>query len=245
MKPLLGLICLHLIGNAALLGLGYYWLSVGESSTSMLALSISLLLIFLGGATWLHGSALAYFRDAGGELSPVLTTVVRHLPPLILLAVATFALYMWLAAWNPSPILLSIASFFTMMFQKPVRPAILLRIWEAILWLIQWCVLPVILLPLAAAIAQRNWHGFSEFGSQLRNWKYWVLIPALLLVGVWLPLSLIRWVPVKGAFATEFVSLILRFFAGYLLFVAGCLAMAFVTSRGKPALSQLSTAGSP
>ena len=243
MRPLVKLFLMHLIGNAALLGLAYYWLSVGESSTSMLALSIAILVIFFGGAVWLHGSALAYFRSGRGELRQSLSAGVRHLPPLLLFAIVTFAIDMSLGAWDPSSLLLSIASFFTMTFQKPVRPQILLRIWEVILWLLRWCVLPVILLPLAAAIAQ--WSGFGEFGAQIRNWKHWLLIPALLLVGIWLPLRLVAWVPIKGTFSAELISFVLRFAAGYLLFVAGCLAVAFVTSRGRPALSQPSTVPSP
>jgi hypothetical protein len=244
-RPLFWLILVQLIGNALLLGLGYYWLGIGESSGSMLALSIAVVLIFTLGAVWLHGGALAYFREAGTSARDVFVRVLRHLPPLLLLATGAFALYVWLTAWNPSPTILSIASFLTMTFQKPVRPGVLLQIWQVLLWLLLWCVLPVLLLPLASGIAHRNWRGFGEFGAQLRDWKYWLLIPVILLGGIWLPLWLIGWVPVRGAFALELASLILRFGVGYLLFVAACLALAFVTSRGRSVLSQPSTVSSP
>lgn len=234
------LVLLHLIGNAALLGIGYYWLGVGESSGAMLALSIGMLLVFALGAVWLHGVSLAYFRGER-DLRAALLRVVRHLPALLLLAVVVFVLYMWLGAWNPSAMLLSLASFFTMTFQKPVRPAALLSVFEVVLWVLRWCALPVLLLPLAAGIADRNWRGFGEFGRQLRNWKLWLLIPLLLLAGVWLPLRIAAWRPFAGTFGVEMTSLILRLGVGYLLFVAACLALAFITSRGKPSLSQPTT----
>lgn len=245
MSSFANLVLLHLIGNAALLGLGYYWLGVGESDGPMLALSIGTLLLFVAGAVWLHGVSLAYFRGFGQDLRPVLTRVARHLPALMVLAIAVFALYMWLGGWNPSSMLLSIASFFTMTFQKPVRPGDVLTIFQGVLWALRWWILPVLLLPVAAAIADRNWRGFGDFGRQLRDWKLWLLVPALLFAGVWVPLRLAAWTPVKGNFGAETVSLIVRLGAGYLLFVVSCLAVAFITSRGKPAFSQLTTATSP
>lgn len=239
------LVLLHLFGNAALLGLGYYWLGVGESDGAMLALSIGTLLLFVAGAVWLHGVSLAYFRNFEQSLRSVFTRVARHLPALVVFAIAVFALYMWLGGWNPSSILLSIASFFTMTFQKPVRPGDMLTIFQGVLWVLRWWILPVLLLPLAAAIADRNWRGFGEFGRHLRDWKVWLLVPALLFAGVWVPLRLAAWTPVKGNFGAEIVSLIARLSAGYLLFVTACLAVAFITSRGKPSLSQLTTVPSP
>jgi hypothetical protein len=244
-RPIVQLTALHLIGNAALLWLGYTWLGAGESDLRALLLSIAMVLIFLLGGVWLHGTSLAYFREPTAGLRTALGRSARRLLPLILLALIVGSLYLSLRLWDPGPLLLKIASAGTMLFQKPVRPDWLLRAYEVKRWLIQWCVLPVFLLPMASGIAGRGWSGWGEFRAQWRNGWYWLAAPLLLLAGVWLPLWLAKWTPVMGSFGQEMTSLVMRLGAGYLLFVGACLALAFVTSRGKPAVSQPSTVPSP
>lgn len=231
---------LHVIGNAALLGLGYYWLGVGESDGARLALSLALVLVFVAGAVWLHGTSLVYFRE--GALLPL-----RRIPALALFAAMVGVLYFALRVWRPldEQTGATIASFFTMMLQKPVRPAWVQSVLDPLWWTILRVVIPTMLLPTAAGIAVHGWRGGNAYASQLRNWRYWALSAPLWIAVSWAPLALATWKPGMGEWGVEMASFLARYGFAYLLFVAACLLLAFVASRGKPDLSQPSTVPSP
>ncbi|MBV9038542.1 MAG: hypothetical protein JO182_28905, partial [Acidobacteriaceae bacterium] len=75
---------LHLIGNALLLWLGYYWLGVGESDTAHLLGSAAIVLGGVCVALFLHGTALVYFdRDGERSLAHAMGTAARNLLPLL------------------------------------------------------------------------------------------------------------------------------------------------------------------
>jgi hypothetical protein len=245
-RPLALLTLAHFIGNAVLLAIGYYWLGVGESSAANLLFSAGLILLILFGAAWLHGSSFAHFRSAGG-LPTILCSPLTRLLPLAVLAAAVALLYLAAEYWNPvSPDRINrTASYLTLTFQTPVRPAPIERVFNSVWWIVEWMLLPLLLLPLASNVAVHGWRGLTQIGAKLRNWRYWLLIPALVPLTIWLPFRLMAWTPAMSSFAMETASLIARFGAAYLLFVTGGLALAFVTSRGKPFVSQETTAVSP
>jgi hypothetical protein len=230
----------HLIGLAVLLTLGYYWLGVGESDASHLALSVALLLAAALGMAYLYGTAFAYFRT-GGHLR------MNHLPPLLLLVLAAGAIYFAAEYWNPvsENRINQTASYLTLTFQTPVRPAQVERVLGDLWWVVEWVLIPLLLLPMAAGVAVRGWAGFGGFTAVLKRWSVWLAVPLLLLASVWVPLRLMAWTPAMSSFAMETASLVARFVAAYLLFVAGGLAVAFVTSRGRPEVSHPTTVVSP
>lgn len=231
---------MHLVGNAALMGLAYYWLGVGESDALHLAISAALVVLVTAGFAWLQGTALAQFRSASALRW-------RHLVPLMLLALVAAATYFAAEYWNPASEsrINRTASYLTLTFQTPVRPASVARVFGWIWWVVEWALIPLLLLPVASGVAARGWAGFAEFGSKLRNWGYWLAVPLLLLVALWAPFRLMAWKPETSSFAMETASLIARFGLAYLLFVAGGLLLALVTSRGRPVASQPSTVVSP
>jgi hypothetical protein len=235
---------LQLVGNALLLWLGYTWLGIGESNGSMLALSGALVLALVAGVALLQGVSLAYFRAQDDRLRRTLGNVVRRVVPLIIVGIVAALLYLGLWLWDPKPLVLWIASGLTYLTQSPVRPAWILRVVEYVLMVVRWGVLPVFLVPLASGIATRGWQGWREYRTQLRNWRYWLIVPAALIVGVWLPLWMVAWTPVKGSFTSEMVSFLARYSVAYLLFVAAALVLAFATSRGRPVVTQESTTAS-
>ena len=239
---------LHLFSVALLLWLGYEWLGVGESTPLRLAWSGLDALAILALACWLYGATLALYREGGAAtLNEAFRVALRHLAPLVLAAVATVALYGFLAWWDSysSQPALRIASWLTLRLRKPVKPAAVLQVFQAVLWMVRWALLPAELLPLASGVASRGWRGFGEFGWRRHSRLYRLAVPLLLLAGLWLPFRLLAWRPRMPAFAWEMVSFALRIGAGYLLFVAVGLALAYGTSRGRPAVSQPITAPSP
>lgn len=227
-------LCLvHVVTNALLLWLGYEWLGVGESTIPRLLWSAVFALAILSMACWLHGATFAYFRmPEDSRIAAAFRAVLQHLLPLLLAAIGIMVLYTLLARWadySPQPAL-KLASYLTLKFRKPVKPAMVMRVFNVALWLVRWVLLPLVLLPIASGIAARGWRGFAEVGWRGR---VWLLAPVLLLAGVWLPFVLLGWVPRVGFFWLQMASFTVRIGLAYLLFVAAAVALAFVTSRGR------------
>ena len=226
------LLILQLAGNAVLLWLAYVWLGVGESSIPRLLWSAILALAILAAFCWLHGDTLAWFR--GGRIG-------QRVVVFLLAAIAVIVLYGLLsrfadttAQWG-----FQLASYLTLKFRKPVKPATIQRIFSVGWWLVRWVLLPLVLLPIASGMATR---GRPEWGWKGRGW---LLVPFLLLAGLWLPFVLLGWVPRVGGFWLQMVSFAIRFGLAYLLFVGAAVALAAVTSRGRPDFSQPKTVVSP
>ncbi|MGP8245658.1 MAG: hypothetical protein ACLQVN_14210 [Bryobacteraceae bacterium] len=238
----------HALANVLLLWLGYYWLGLGEGRASALAWSalVALALVCLG--SWCYGAAFLYFAPA--TRAPVLAawrTALRHLLPLAVAAMLLLFLYLALDGWTESrdSWAAKTASWFTLKLRQPVRPAAVLRAFDIALWLVRWMVLPVLWLPMLAGIASVGWRGFLALGSRWRKPLYWLEAPVLLWMAVWVPLKLLAWIPEISGFSLQMASFVVRAAAAYLLFVAGWLGIAFVTSGGKPRLTQSNTAVSP
>lgn len=246
-RPNMTLAALHLAGNAVLLLLGYYWLGIGESRTLTLLWSLFVALFLVAVTAVLHGATFAYFREPAPGLPAAFRTAVRHLPAIVAGTLAVLALYVLLDRWaeySAQPAF-TIASWFTLKLRKPVKPATILRIFSVVTWLVRWTVLPMVLLPMVASAASRGWRGFTHFGKLGGRRVYWLACPLLLLCAFWLPFRLIAWVPTVGSFAMEIISFTVRFLIAYLLFVGAWLLLAFLTSAGRPVLSQSRTVVSP
>jgi hypothetical protein len=230
------LTAVHLVGNALLLWLGYYWLGLGESRAVTLVWSAAIAAALLAGTCWLYGGAFAYFRAPGAGVRSAFQAALRRLWMLAAFAIVVLVIYGLLAKWQdysgrPA---FSIASWLTLQLRKPVKPGSVLRVFNAAVWLVRWIALPGLFTPLFAMLA----------GARGRRW-YSIEAPLFVLLALWVPLRLLGWVPHAGTFGMEMASFVLRAAAAYLLFVAGGLALAFRTSGGKPAVSQLKTVASP
>ena len=241
------LILIHLVGDALLLWLGYLWLGTSEATTARLLWSgVSALLLLLA-ALWLTGATLVYFRE-GGDLRPAFVRTLHHLLPLLLLALLAWSLYALLDVWqafSQRPAF-AIASWLTLHLRRPVKPEGVMRVFNVMLWIVRWAVLPVLLLPAAASIAENGWSGFvRRVGSRSRRWIYWAEVTLLVPAAFWLPFVLLRWIPKMPNFGLEMLSFVVRFGVGYLCFVASLIALSFVTSSGRPRSSQPSTVVSP
>jgi hypothetical protein len=239
----------HLLGNALILWLGYYWLGIAESDGAHLAWSALVVLLFVLSALWLHGTALALFhREARPGFAAAALNVGRNLIPLFVLAITAIAIYWVLAKiygqFGHKAFL--VASFLTLHLRKPVSPGRVLGWYRDFIWLLRWLIVPVLLLPLAANTALIGWRGYQlhslrRSGSVL----YWIEVCALLLIAIWVPLRLLHWIPEFARFNAQMASFAARFALGYLLFVAALLSLEFFTSGGKPRAIQPNTVASP
>ncbi|MGA2136252.1 MAG: hypothetical protein ABSH50_28510 [Bryobacteraceae bacterium] len=233
------LVATHLAGNALLLWLGYYWLGVGESRAATLLWGALVALIALSLACWLHGGTFAFFAADKPALLPAFRTAGRRLGPLVAAVIGVLVIYLLLAQcveYSAKPAF-SIASWLTLTFRKPVKPAAIQSVLDVLFWLVRWMVVPVFALPVLARIVNGS--------RRPRKLLYWIEVPVLLVCGLRLPLWLTGWSPQLGSFGLQLLSLVLRLLIAYLLFVAAWLALEFITSGGKPRTTQPSTVASP
>jgi hypothetical protein len=239
----------HLIGNALLLYLGYRWLGMSESDGLHLLGSAAVLVIFILGVAWLHGTALTHFdRAATLSFRTAALRTLHHLFPLFVLAIAAAIIYGLLGWWHDSfqHNAFAIGSYSTMKLRKPVPPSAVERGFHVFIWILRWIVIPVIFLPLAAGAASEGWRGIRWRSLALgRRVLYWIEVCALLLCAIWVPLRLVHWIPLVDSFGGQFASFAVRLGIGYLLFVAALLTLEFFTSSGRPRATQVSTASSP
>lgn len=222
----------HFAGNAALLALAYYWLGIGESRLPALAWSALLAIATVGLACWLYGGAFAYFAEEKPRIRSAFASAARRLVPLLAVAALAAAIYWLLAEWAQysSKPASGIASYLTYHLRKPVRPASVLRVFNAVLWVMRWAVVPVLLLPVVTGAAIRGWSGFRAVGALARRIPYWVEAPLLLLLALRAPGQLLDWKPRVAGFGLEVTSFTLRALAAYVLFITGLLLLAYFTS---------------
>jgi len=242
MRPVARLTVCHVLADALLLTLGYYWLGVGEGRMPALLWSFLVAFALVTLTAWTYGAVFVFF-SVGHKVAPAYRIALRHLTPLTVTVLAVLAIYYGLARWgeystNPAS---TLASYLTLKLRKPVSPHAVSRIFNVALWVVRWVTVPALLAPLLANIATHGWAGCRV---RALRWFYWIAAPAALLCAIWLPLRILGWVPQTGSFTAELASFVLRAFVAYLLFMAGWLALAFVTSAGKPRFTQPSTVAS-
>jgi hypothetical protein len=244
MRSLSLMALLHFLTNAILLSIGYYWLGVPESRAATLAWSVCLAIVFLAGACGAYGAALAYFREVSERKAWKAWRVSgRNMAPMAVAVIAVGSICLTVAngsAWS-ARMVTRIASILHLRIKTSTATAT----GRGIVWLLLWVVLPVLLLPMLAAISDSGWRGFRAIGSKSRKWLFWIEAPVLLLLAVRLPMFLLSWIPRVRGFRMEAFSFGVRAGLAYLLFGAGWLTLAFVTSGGRPRLTQPNTAVPP
>jgi hypothetical protein len=215
------LAAVQLVGNAAALWLGYYWLSVGEARAGLLVWSFAVALVTAVFFLWLHGAGLIHGRSP--HASPF-AAALRHLPALLVAAMLLLLFYILLGRLeqlcnDPS---FKFASWMTLKLRKPIKPATILRCVSVFFWFLRWIVIPILLMPWLRNIAINSFAGFKPAHAP-RTWLDRLLTPVLLLCALWLPLRILAWRPIMSNFALEMTSFIIRALIAYLLFAGGLL----------------------
>jgi hypothetical protein len=229
------LTAIQLVGNAAALLLGYYWLSIGEARAGLLVWSLTVALFTAALFIWIHAAGMSYGIGSDAPYRAAL----RRMPALLIAAIVILLLYIALgklqdACADPS---FRLASWLTMKLRKPVKPAVVLGIVAAIFWLIRWIVLPILLLPWIRVVL--TWRRPPGLRGGLQ-WTQRLLTPLLLLAALWLPFRILHWRPLMTNFPLEMTSFIIRAALAYLLFTGGLLAL-----EGMPLFTHRNKAASP
>jgi hypothetical protein len=208
---------LHLVANAVVIAGVYEWLTIGDSTALRLVATALFGLLLVVFTVWLHGIVFAHFREPEASVTVAFRSALRRLPLLILVAIVAAGLY-WLLEWllgkayNTS---VDIASWLTLHLHKAVHPSLILRIFTWKVRIVEWVIVPVLLLPLAA----KTWT------ARLREWTFWVLCPVLLLLAIYVPWRLMNWVRWHGGLGLEMTSFIARWLVAWLLFVTAWFAV--------------------
>ena len=136
MRSLRWLTVLHMMANGLRLWLGYYWLGVGESRASMLAWSagVAVLIVVLGCAA--YGAALVYFQEHGNRRAITAWRIaLRNLLPLAGAAMMVRFTGCSIAGRTTARSqAFQIASYLTLRFRSPVRPASVALVFNVAPW---------------------------------------------------------------------------------------------------------------
>jgi hypothetical protein len=233
------LAAVQLVGNAAALSLGYYWLSIGEARMGLLAWSFMVAVFTSLLFVWLHGAGFIHGLDPRGQ---PFRQALRRLPSLFVAALVLLAVYLAISflAGQLHDTQFKIASWLTLKLRKPVKPAAIRRAFDVFWWIVRWIVIPVLARPWVVAVAESGWRGLIRLRLPKRTLADWAITPALLLAALWLPFRVLAWKPFMNGFAIEMASFIVRFAIAYLLFAGGLMAL-----EGMPLFTQRRTSPSP
>lgn len=220
---------LNVLGNAAALSVGYFWLVIPDARGWQVAGSavLALLVVFL--VAWLRAGTFAYFRVAEfrepGEVGGAFRRGLRHVIPLMILA-AMFALLAW-CLWS---LYLYTPQFGVWLRQKMgggVSPRAVTRVADWLITAVLCVLMPAVWLPVASTV--------SAFGVQAarikRSWRvlkqtrYWLWLVILLALGGYVSYRLVWWVPQFETIKAQAWSMGLRFLAAYLIAVTAWVAV--------------------
>jgi hypothetical protein len=212
--------------NAALLALVVWWFTWPDARAWQVIGSFAAAAGIFFVALWLCCGTLACFAGDGGLLAGFRQSL-RRLPAFLLWLMVLGAL-LWVLEWSKS-LLPQMSVRFAQLTHLSPRTLMKVGIWK--IFVLQWIVVPAMLLPFASSIAARGFGGWRlRAWRQLRRVSYWLTFFAALLAGVYAPCKLINWRPVlhEASMRREAWSMGLRFAAAYVLCVTSWVVLAGV-----------------
>ncbi len=226
---------LNLAGNALLLAAVYFWLLLPDAHGWQVAGSGLLAIIVLFFGLWLRAGTFAYFRVAEfrnhADVWRAFQHAVRHLIALALWAFLLAAIewsLIWLRHlapqfgvwfWQKSPSLLRFGS-----------PRQVFHAADWLLWFLLWVLMPTVWLPIAVTVAAAGLK-LRRMARSLRVLKraaYWLWFCGLMLIGVYVPDKIIRWIPDLSDLRKQAWSMGLRFVIAYLILITAFIALLLV-----------------
>jgi hypothetical protein len=226
---------LNLFGNAAALGVWYYWLLIPDAHRWQLAWSAMLALLTIIFILWLRAGTLAWFRVAEfrnqSALLPAFRRGFRHIIPLALWA-ALGAAIAWLilraGAYTPQ-----LAVWVRQKANAGPPPRSVMHATDWLLFVLFWVVFPALWAPAATTIAAAGFSGrhFARSCRVLRQPLYWILLCILIALGAWVPYKLITWVPDVTTLRQQAWSAGLRFLAAYVILITAFIALVWMVGE--------------
>lgn len=229
---------LNLAGNAGLVAAVYFWLLLPDAHGWQVAGSglIAVVVIFFG--LWLRTGTFAYFRVTDFREHAAIWRAFRHaLRHMIALAVwaALFAALAWTILW-----LRKYAPQFGVWFWQKSPAALRFgsprQVFHAADWLLLfllWILFPAIWLPIATTVAAAGFR-VKRMARSLRVLKrpvYWLWFVGLVLIGAYVPYTLVWWIPDLSELRKQAWSMSLRFLLAYVILISAFVALLLVTGE--------------
>jgi hypothetical protein len=214
--------------NPILLGLFAAWLLIPEARIWQLALNVLLAVVIAATALVLHAGTLNYFSDQCREEAATITTAfgraLRHFASIAMFAIVFYVV--WSVAGGLERYHETIPTYFRSTLPASIRGHVslgaLTSIFGALVFLLQWVVVPGLLLPLALLSADQGFRGFGRVGW--KSWRttiasihYWWILALAAFLGVYGSQTILGWRPSTESptFAGETANLIFRLLLAY------------------------------
>lgn len=233
---------LQFAGNAVLFLAFIWWLRPHEANWwELLYSSLAILLIAMA-ALVLHGGTLNYFagahRDRATEIPSSLRKAFQHIPALIVWTLIFFTLYWLTGKLDQYAVTLPgyLRSEFPAWLRRSISEPALDNIYSGALWLLQWVILPGLLLPFALASAANGFRGLIAFGDwkkAVRSLGYWITLIVAVGIGVGCVEAIMSWRldPKTATLSAEKTSLAFRLLFAYLVGIFSWLLAGSILGR--------------
>ncbi len=214
--------------NPILAGLFAAWLLVPEAKIWQLALNVLLAVVIVAAALVLHAGTLNYFSDQfRGQPAKITAAFGRALRHFAAIAVCAIVLYLvWTLVGGldryHETFPTYVRSTLPVYVRQHIPLGVLIGIFDALVFLLQWVAVPGLLLPLALLAADQGFRGYGRAGW--KSWKtavaslhYWVILAIVAFLGVYASDTIMGWRPSSESptFAKETANLGLRLFLSY------------------------------
>jgi hypothetical protein len=232
--------------NPILFALFALWLLIAEATVWQLALNVVLVVVIVTGGLLLHGGTLNYFsdrfRDEGAGVAKAFGRALRHLGAIAACAVIIY--WVWALAGQLSDYGQTVPTYLRSTLPAFLRQHISLApltgVYDGLVFLLRWVVIPGLSLPLVLRAADQGFRGFGRAGwaawkKTIASFQYWMILVIAALLGVYASDKIMDWRPTSKdtTFLTETASLVLRLFFAYLLgLFSWLLACALIGRRG-------------
>jgi hypothetical protein len=226
---------LNLVGNALLLAAVYFWLLLPDAHGWQVAGSglLAITVIFFG--LWLRSGTFAYFRVAEFRDHASVWRAFRHALRHII-ALAVWGIFLAAIAWSLISLRKYVPQFGVWFWQKSPAflrlgtPRQVFHSADWLLWFLLWVLVPAAWLPIATTIAAAGIK-LKRMARSLRVVKrpaYWLWFCALMLIGAYVPYTLVRWIPDLSDLRKQAWSMGLRFVVAYVILITAFVALLLV-----------------
>ncbi len=216
--------------NPLLFGLFTLWLLLPVANAFHVTLNVLVAIILFAAILVLHAGMLNYFySQSENEVAPLrkaFASALRNLLPVILCAVVLYLFFQIsgkVHAYEETfpPYLRSMMPAF---LRRQVGLSMLQEIFDAVLFVLNWVLVPGLIFPFLASAAHSGFRGlgrrgFAAWKSAVLSPSYWVLLLLGALVGVLATQKIMGMTPdfSTSTYAQERTSLIFRASVSYLL----------------------------
>ena len=211
------LVALHLVVNAVIMVSASFWLLIPEAHVWQLLFAVFSALLIVIVSLWLHSGTLVYAVNPVKENFAASFTIKFWRMLWLFLGVFLLLWSMnivggWMASkWQTAGYLYAKAPTW---LRPTAGSASYTTILEYVLLFLYWYVIPCVFL---AIIAARIYGASFLRGLRiLKSWKYWVGMALTVLLGVWVSVLIVGWLPGE-TLTQQTISMVIRLGFAYLI----------------------------